>query len=246
MSPIPIPPAPSGEHFRQSARSLSSTFSSIPSTVRQTDLADTSNIHISIHKNIPFIPRLVQHMSTVISRASGSTSPSSSLSLSKRQARILAIPTTYAGLQDGPAPGSVVGIVLGAVAGFLLVLWLLYTCFTMNGYDLGGRGEIVEEEVVRRRSRSPRRSMSRSETIEITKSRSTAPRERIVEEIRRVSRPAPERDPIDLVDDIVEVIEDHSPSPPPPSRRPSKRTSGYRTVDPAEYGGGGRPIREVR
>ena len=53
----------------------------------------------------------------------------------------------------------------------------------------------------------------------------------------RVSRPARDED------DIVEVIEEHSPV-----RRPSKRekrTSGFRTVDPAEFGGGGAPMRKV-
>ena len=43
--------------------------------------------------------------------------------------------------------------------------------------------------------------------------------------------------------DVVEVYEDQSPSPP---RRKSGRGSGYRTVDPYEYGGGGRPVRSVR
>ena len=59
----------------------------------------------------------------------------------------------------------------------------------------------------------------------------------IVEEVRRTSRPPPE-------DDIVEVIEEHSPVR-RPSRRESKRTSGFRTVDPAEIGGGDRPMRKM-
>jgi hypothetical protein len=116
----------------------------------------------------------------------------------------------------------------------------------MGGFP-GRGGAVVEEEIIRHRSRSPRRSRSHSETIEITKSRSPVRREReriVVEETRRVSRP-PEPEPEDI-DDIVEVIEEHSPSPPPPSRRTSKRTSGFRTVDPAEFGGGGRPMRNVR
>ena len=45
-------------------------------------------------------------------------------------------------------------------------------------------------------------------------------------------------------DDIVEVIEEHSPER-RQSRRESKRASGYRTVDPAEFGGGSRPMRKV-
>jgi hypothetical protein len=61
----------------------------------------------------------------------------------------------------------------------------------------------------------------------------------IVEEERRTTRPAPPPD-----DDIVEVIEEHSPVR-RPSRRESKRTSGFRTVDPAEFGGGDRPMRKM-
>lgn len=63
--------------------------------------------------------------------------------------------------------------------------------------------------------------------------RRTVREEEIVVE-ERVSEPE---------DDIVEVIEEHSPE-----RRPSgksKRMSGFRTVDPAELGGGGRPMRKV-
>jgi hypothetical protein len=43
-------------------------------------------------------------------------------------------------------------------------------------------------------------------------------------------------------DDIVEVIEEHSPER--PARKPSGR-SGYRTVDPAEFAGGRGPLRKV-
>ena len=57
----------------------------------------------------------------------------------------------------------------------------------------------------------------------------------------RVRRPAPVDD---REDDIVEVIEEHSPAR-RPVRRESKRASGYRTVDPAEFGGGDRPMRKV-
>jgi hypothetical protein len=246
MAPIGLSDTPSADHVRHVSRSISRSFSSmsmsapIPVQVQPRDIPD--HVYAAIHQNIPFIPRAIQHISNLWSLASAPFS--ASISLPKRQTQILAIPTTYAGLNDGPAPGSVAGIVIGAVGGFLLVLWLLYTCFNMRGGGI--RGEVVEEEIIRRRSRSPRRSRSHSETIEITKSRSPPRRERIVvEETRRVSRPAPE--PEDLVDDIVEVIEEHSDlSPPPPSRRTSKRNSGYRNVDPAEFGGGGRPMRKVR
>lgn len=56
-------------------------------------------------------------------------------------------------------------------------------------------------------------------------------------EERRTSAPVVERE-----DDIVEVIEEHDP----PRRVKSKRQSGFRTVDPAQFAGGGRPLRKVR
>lgn len=80
--------------------------------------------------------------------------------LARRQIAVLAIPTTYGGLNAGPQPGTVVGIVLGSVAGFLLLLWVMYTCFGVDN-PFGSSRVVVEEEVVRRRSRS----RSRHETV---------------------------------------------------------------------------------
>ena len=172
------------------------------------------------------------------------------------------IPANYDGLGQGPSPGEVVGIVFGSVAGLLLVLWLIYTCFSMG--NLAPASSVVEEDITisRRRSRSPRRhsvsSHSRSEIIEVSrqrsrsKSRSRSPvrspptrggsrRETvIIEETRRQSR-AP---PPPVQDEFVEVIEEPSP-PPSKSRRSSGRQSGFRTIDPDAYGGGDRPIRKV-
>ena len=149
------------------------------------------------------------------------------------------IPYTYAGLNAGPPPGEVVGIVFGSVGGFLLILWLIYTCFNMGG---GNNSSVEEEVVVRRRSsRSPRRTVSRSRSrSEVIETRQRSPPRRevrretvILEETRR----APERE-----DDIVEVIEEHSP---PRRSGGSRRQSGYRTVDPEAFGGGSRPLRKV-
>ncbi|MCJ1381356.1 hypothetical protein MMC17_004466 [Xylographa soralifera] len=165
-------------------------------------------------------------------------------SIVRRQQGIFPIPASYSGLNAGPDAGTVVGITLGSVAGFLLVLWLIYTCFNMGSGM--GNGAIVAEEVVSRRSLSPprprrsrpsrTRSPSRSEMSEV---RSPPRREQsrretvIIEETRR---------PAEREDDIVEVIEEHSP----PRRVRSQRVSGYRTVDPDAYGGGERPLRKVR
>jgi hypothetical protein len=161
-------------------------------------------------------------------------------SLVRRQTQMLPIPATYSGLNAGPDSGTVVGITLGSVAAFLLILWLLYTCLGQRGSG----GQVVDEEVIRRRSRSPRRrSVSRSETIEITsppRRERTPPRREpsrretiVIEETRRR----------DDEDDIVEVIEEHSP--PPPRRVRSSRNSGYRNVEPDRYAGGDAPFRKV-
>ena len=69
-------------------------------------------------------------------------------------------------------------------------------------------------------------------------------RQRVREETRierSVSRPAPVESVVvdEEEDDIVEVIEEHSPE------RPQRKKSGYRTVDPAEFGGGSGPRRKL-
>jgi len=171
------------------------------------------------------------------------TNPFRALSSLIRRQTVVAIPTTYSGLNAGPPPGTVVGIVLGCVFGFLLILWLLYTCFNM-----GGGGDVVAEEVVRRRSRSrsPRRSSrSRSEMMETRRSRSPPPprRETRRETIHVEERRAPPPVVVEREDDIVEVIEEHSP--PRRVRSNRDRNSGYRPVDPDVYAGGNRPMRKV-
>lgn len=230
MAPIALPRAPSGEYVRHVSRSISSHFASNPS-------------------GPSIISRALQALKHFTTRKPQQISPASIL-LSKRQTQVLAIPTTYEGLDSGPQPGTVVGIVLGSVAGFLLILWLIYTCGNLGDgfsiFGVWGRQTIVEEEIIHRRERSRSHSRSRSrsrasrtETAEVLSVRSPSRRREtiIVEEVRRTSRPPPE-------DDIVEVIEEHSPVR-RPSRRESKRSSGFRTVDPAEFGGGDRPMKKM-
>lgn len=141
------------------------------------------------------------------------------------------IPTYYN--LSGPEPGMVVGIILGSVAGFLLIVWLLYTLTNGNartGTTTAMAGE--EEIVVRRRrnshggrsrasrrpvevrevSRSPRRSGGRSQIIVDERRPATRTRSIIVEERHRVPG-----------DDVVEVIEEEDYR----ERRGSRR-SGYR------------------
>jgi len=181
------------------------------------------------------------------------TNPFRTLSSLVRRQTVVAIPATYSGLDAGPPAGNIVGIVLGSVAGFLLLLWLFYTCSNMKG----GGGEVVAEEVVQRRARSPRRSSrarserSRSEMMESRRSRTPPPprRERERErEVRRETivveeRRAPPPVVIEREDDIVEVIEEHSP--PRRVRSSRDRNSGYRPVEADMYAGGNRPMRKV-
>lgn len=245
MAPAAFLGTPSGNQMRQISNYLSSSLKSRSSQSSPTPLA---SIFALLGKQVISLAyravEYVSHTSLVSSRAPLSAAP---LKLDKRengQGAMLAIPTTYAGLNSGPSPGAVVGIMLGSIGGFLLVLFLFLMVLRLSGRF---STTIVEEEVIRRRSRSPRRSRSRSEVIEVRSEHrsavSPAPsrrRERdtiVVEE--RISRvdPPPQ-------DDIVEVIEEHSPERRPP-RRESKRMSGFRTVDPAEFGGGDRPMRRV-
>lgn len=158
-------------------------------------------------------------------------------SLEKRQNVILAIPTTYAGLNSGPQPGALVGIVLGSIAGFILLLYIVLSAFRLSGFQ---RTAVVEEEVIRHRRQ---RSRSRSRAMTEASGPRSPRRERVVREETVVVEERVEPS-VSQEDDIVEVIEEHSPERPPPKRE-STRRSGYRTVDPAEFGGGSRPMRKV-
>ncbi|KAH8696981.1 hypothetical protein GQ44DRAFT_733481 [Phaeosphaeriaceae sp. PMI808] len=128
------------------------------------------------------------------------------------------IPTYYN--LSGPTPGTVVGIVLGSVAAFLLIVWLLYTI--TNGGGMGGAGRTTamagqEEIVVRRRRNSHgggRSRVSRREVREVSKSpRRSSGRSQVIVDERRGPRPrsiiVEDRHHRVPNDDIVEVIEEH-------------------------------------
>src|SRR4051794_10242443 len=70
-------------------------------------------------------------------------SPPSSLH-KRQQGVVLAIPTTYAGLNSGPAPGAVVGITLGSIAGFIVILYIILSAIRLSGWNQ--REEVVVEE----------------------------------------------------------------------------------------------------
>lgn len=166
----------------------------------------------------------------------------SEATLEKRQQYILAIPTTYDTINSSPAPGAVAGITLGAVFGSVLLLFLIL--LILRQYT--GRS-IVEKEIIEthHHHRNSRRSRSRSTRSRSSRGRSQmTERQRVRQETRverSVSRPAPESVVVEeQEDDVVEVIEEHSPE-----RPPQRKKSGYRTVDPAEFGGGGDPRRKL-
>jgi hypothetical protein len=125
------------------------------------------------------------------------------------------IPTYYS--FDGPTPGTVVGIVLGSVAGFLLITWLLYSLTQTNGG--GGNAVIAGEEdiVVRRPRRGSQAQSGRSRRSTRTEVReySRSPRRSavIVEERRRTAPPRARSIVVEdrrvPGDDVVEVIEEH-------------------------------------
>lgn len=142
------------------------------------------------------------------------------------------IPTYYN--LSGPTPGTVVGIVLGSVAGFLLIVWLLWsltqgnaragTTTAMAGEEEivvrrprrnshGGRSRASRRQEVREISRSPRRSSGRSQIIVDERRPPTRTRSIIVEERHRVPG-----------DDVVEVIEEHDEY----RERRGSRRGGYR------------------
>ena len=178
------------------------------------------------------------------------------------------IPATYSGLNSGPTPGIVVGIVFGSVAGFLLLLWLIYTCFGLGG--LPGRSSVVEEEIIRHRSRSPsRRAPSRRPSTRRSSPRRTVVESSVsasevaMEEVRHRERtpPPPRRPsrvretvvveetirraappPAPREDEYIEVIEQRDDLP--PARRP-KKPSGFTHVDPEAFGGGDGSFKRV-
>ena len=102
------------------------------------------------------------------------------------------VSTTYGALYSSPQPGLVAGIVLACIAGYLLVIWVVYTCLnigppvegdTVSTY-LGGES-VVTLSTVRRSSKSRRvvRPVRARERIEVrTRSRGGGPRPEIVEE----------------------------------------------------------------
>lgn len=189
-------------------------------------------------------------ISSLSARHSSSSSLQAISAFVKRQTAI--IPTGYSN-QNGPSPGTVVGITLGSIGGFLFILWLLYTIFgdgsaifiTTTSSSSSSASVVVREHRRKSRHSSSGRGSHR-EKVEIRRERVPIPVpmpvpvvERVTVEERRTERRTggDARSESSSSTDEVVVIEEHSP--------PRRSKSGYRTVDPMAYGGGDAPLREV-
>ncbi|KAI1409675.1 hypothetical protein F5Y13DRAFT_169811 [Hypoxylon sp. FL1857] len=137
------------------------------------------------------------------------------------------VPEGYGRTPSGPDPGTVVGIVLGSIAGFILLLWLIYWCVNLGGPppDLeegsvtAGSSSVVSYRSRPRAHRSHRHShRSHSDYSPHRRTKETIEITRRTGDIR--PSPSPARPPD--VDQIV-VMEEHDrsrsrsiPRPPPP------------------------------
>ncbi|KAJ5294929.1 hypothetical protein N7508_009750 [Penicillium antarcticum] len=178
--------------------------------------------------------------------------PSHLLTSHQKRYTTISIPSTYGRLHSSPAAGTVVGIVLGSVAGFVLLMYILFLAVNPGGLARGGSSgaaptvssslSMDEEEIVEVRSRRPSRRRRSGETIEVMEERET-----FRDSYRR--RPSSRHDRI-LVEeslatstsgggDVVEVLEEESSVPSDVSPRPARRSRrGVSHVDPLAYGGG--------
>jgi hypothetical protein len=189
---------------------------------------------------MPAVPDLYDAMAAQIHSLARDTTPRQPAT--KRQSVMIQqgiIPTYYN--LSGPTPGTVVGIVLGSVAGFLLIVWLLYSLTQGGGFKSGGTTAMAgQEEIIIKRPRrnshggGNRSRGKRQEVREVSRSpRRSGGRSQIIVEERRAG-PPPMRPRSVVVesrqrvpnDDVVEVIEEHEDYR---ERRGSRRApGGYR------------------
>lgn len=89
-------------------------------------LPSTSTAVQSLHdfsQRMPHIPSL-----STFSTATTRSIPARVADVFKRQTTSAIIPTGYGNINHSQSPGTIAGIVLGSVFGFLLILYLIYTC----------------------------------------------------------------------------------------------------------------------
>jgi hypothetical protein len=112
----------------------------------------------TFESSIPSVRDSITSLASSLSPRSPSPIPALSrtiaarlLRLTGRQSNPSIIPTTYGNSNNSLQPGTIVGIVLGSVGGFLLILWLIYTCLNLSTPD---RSSYTESVVVRDHRRS--------------------------------------------------------------------------------------------
>ena len=164
--------------------------------------------------------------------------PTPVLLLAPRQ-QTSAIPAYYGALDSSPDPGAVAGITLGSVAGFILILWLVYSCINMGNppssaeSTVGTASVVVERKRRRRSHHHSSDSGSGTETVEIRRTTETSRVARdgphvatgaiIVEEDTRSRSRSPERI---VVEGVVRGSREHRHS-----RRHSHRHSRHHSHD---------------
>ncbi|ORY63179.1 uncharacterized protein BCR38DRAFT_485945 [Pseudomassariella vexata] len=228
------------------------------------DLATHSPFHSATRQSTPTRPPTTLTLRSVASR----------LIIPRLATDVTTVPEGYGRTRNGPDAGTVVGIVLGSVAGFLLVLWLIYTLVNLGNPKVTVEtASVGTASVVTRKSRHKKRkshhshshshgSPVRRETVEVRRERIVVdppppprPDRIVVEETTRSRSRAPPPPPtppppMSESDDEVVVIEENSPPRRRESRhkrRSAERRSGgaYRDVDPYLYAGGDAPMRDV-
>jgi len=144
------------------------------------------------------------------------------------------IPSYYGALHSSPDPGTVAGITLGAVAGFVLFLWLIYTCVNMGNPSSGTNDTstvVTEGTASVYTRRSNRRRRSAKETVEIRRSGGRGGRgggpvivEEVVSSVGGSSMP--ERVIIEETSRRRSVSRARGPPPPPMMRRVGSSEGG--------------------
>ncbi|KAJ5581740.1 hypothetical protein N7535_000360 [Penicillium sp. DV-2018c] len=181
--------------------------------------------------------------------------------LQKRYTTI-SIPSTYGRLTTSPPAGTVVGIVLGSVAGFCLLMYILFLALNPGGIKRGAPGTVTTRTAS---SLSMSMTVDEEEGISGRSGRRRRDRDQIVvEEERETYRDSYRRQPSSRRDrdriivedslatsttgegdrrDVIEVEEDESTvlsdaSPRSSRRSRSRRGGGVRHVDPLAWGVG--------
>lgn len=163
-----MPPIPLGRVAkRRNATAQKSAFGRIIDEylkVSKSPTSPTTHKHNPVPKSTLHLERLdefSQEPRVAAFAVAGNPPSSSTLAISgasrvlpRQYAETSTIPAYYGALNSSPSPGAVVGITLGAVAGFILILFVIYTLINLGGYSTAiSESGAGTESVVTRRSR---------------------------------------------------------------------------------------------